>query len=180
MKSITILLIGAIVAVAFAAPSSKVSMQDDNDNEVARTARWLNIARHVARGLDSALNGGDDEGKLLSQALLDRIQEKVSMQDDDDDDDDNVAKAARLGRLLSGVARGIGHLFGGGDDDRIQEQVSMQDDDDDDEAKAQIFGLIRNLFGGEKKLALNQDDDDDEAKAQIFGLIKKAVGSLFG
>ena len=76
-SSFVVLLIGAVVAVAFAAPSSKVSMQDDDGDKLAKTARWLGIARSVVRGLNSALNG-----------------EKLALnQDDDGNDGDDKAKA---------------------------------------------------------------------------------------
>ena len=76
-SSFVILLIGAVVAVTFAAPSSKVSMQDDDGDKLAKTARWLGIAKNVVRGLNSALNG-----------------EKLALnQDDDDDDGDDKARA---------------------------------------------------------------------------------------
>ncbi len=57
-------------------------MQDDDDDDgdqVAKTARWLGIAKGVVRGLNSALNG---DKLALNQ-----------MDDEDDDDGDDKAKA---------------------------------------------------------------------------------------
>ena len=144
-SSLIILLLGAIVAVAFAAPSSKVSMQDDDGDKLAKAARWLGIARSVVRGLNSALNGeklalnqmdddDDVDDDLLSQALLDRM---VSMQDDDDDDD-KVAKTARWLGIIKGAVRGLNSALNG--DKRALNQDDDDDDDGDDEAKAQ-FGV---------------------------------------
>ena len=99
MKStFVILFIGAIIAVALAAPSRKVLEQDDNDDKLAKAVRWLNVARDIISSLDKSINGdmiamnqeddsdGDD---LLTRALLDSIQEKVAAQDGDDDNDDD-------------------------------------------------------------------------------------------
>ena len=81
MKStLIILLIGAFVAVAYAAPSRsslKVSLQNDGDKKVAQ------------KKMDN----------LLSQALLDLIQEQVALEqevstEEDDDDDEDGDKAA--------------------------------------------------------------------------------------
>ena len=110
-SSLVILLIGAIVAVACAAPSRKVSMQEDDDGDkLAKTARWFGIAKRVINGLNTAVNGeklalnqddeDDDDGDdLLSQALLERIQEQVALEqeataEEDEDDDDDGDKAA--------------------------------------------------------------------------------------
>ena len=138
-SSFIILLIGAIVAVAFAAPSSKVSMQDDDGDKLAKTARWLGIAKSVVRGLNSALNGeklalnqdDDDDGDdLLNQALM------VSMQDDDDDDD-KVAKTARWLGIIKGAVRGLNSALNG---EKLALNQDDDDDDGDDKAKAQ-FGV---------------------------------------
>jgi hypothetical protein len=213
-SSLIILLIGAVVAVAFAAPSWKVSMQDgDGGDKVAKTARWLGVVKGVVRGLNSALNGDklalnqndeDDDGDdLLNRALLEQIRMPVSMQDDDDDGDDKVAKTARWLGIARGVVRGLNSALNGeklalnqddeDDDDgddllsrALLEQipVSMQDDDDDGDDKvaktARWLGIARGVVRGlnsalnGEKLALNQDDEDDDdgddkAKAQ-FGL----------
>ena len=98
MKStFVILFIGALIAVAFAAPSRKVLEQDDNNDKLAKAVRWLNVARDIISSLDKSINGdmvamnqedGDDGDDLLTRALLDSIQEKVAAQDGDDDNDD--------------------------------------------------------------------------------------------
>ena len=77
-SSLVIFLIGAIVAIACAAPSSKVSMQDDDGDKLAKTAKFWGIAKRVISGLNTAVNG---EKLALNQM------------DDDDDDDDDEAKA---------------------------------------------------------------------------------------
>ena len=95
-SSLVTLLIGAIFAMTYALP-------DDGDDKVAKMAklrffpavrvlvdaadRLINSQQEVAMKEDDDDDGDDD---LLSQALLDRIQEKVTSQDDEDDDDDKA------------------------------------------------------------------------------------------
>ena len=83
--TLIILLIGAIVAVACAAP---VSTQDDDGDKIAKAAFW-NIAKRVIGGINHAVNGeklalnqddDDDDDDLLSQAL-------ATTEEDDDGDD---------------------------------------------------------------------------------------------
>ena len=116
-SSLVILLIGTIVAVACAAPSRslKVSLQDDDGDKLAKTARWFGIAKRVIGGINHAINGekeavnqmDDDDGDdLLSQALLDRIQkqvalkQEVSTEEDEDDDDGDKAVAQFIHHVL--------------------------------------------------------------------------------
>ena len=115
--SIVILLIGAFLAVAYAAPypSSKVEalMQDGGDDDLAKTARWLGIARRVIGGLNHAVNGereqaenqdeeddGDGDDKLLSQVLLQDFKgaelEQVTAEDDGDDGGDDEKATAQF------------------------------------------------------------------------------------
>ena len=107
-SSLVILLIGTIFAMTYAAPSMAM---EDGDDKVAKTARWLGIARRVVGGLNAALNGeeelalnqmeDEDDDNLLSQALLDRVQERAELEQEvttnsDDDDDDGEKAAAQF------------------------------------------------------------------------------------
>ena len=110
MKStFIILLIGAFVAFACAAPSRsslKASLQNDGDK------------RKALKQMDN------DGGDLLIQALLDRIQKQVALkqevsteedeEEDDDDGDDLLSQA-----LLDQVA--------------LEKEVSTEEDEDDDD-----------------------------------------------
>ena len=105
-SSLVILLIGTFFAMTYAAPS-----MEDGDDKVAKTARWLGIARRVVGGLNAALNGeeelalnqveDEDDDNMLSQAFLDRVQERAELEQEvttnsDDDDDDGEKAAAQF------------------------------------------------------------------------------------
>ena len=93
-------------------------MQDDDGDKVAKTAKWLSIAKRVIGGLNTAING-----------------EKLALnQDDDDDDGDDLLNQAALlvDRMVS--------MQDDDDDDKLALNQMDDDDDDDDKAKAQ-FGL---------------------------------------
>ena len=92
-SSFIILLVGAIFAMTYALP-------DDGDDKVAKMARFrfFPAVRVLVDAADRLINSqqvvamqeddGDDD--LMGQALLNRIQEKVTSQDDEDDDDDKA------------------------------------------------------------------------------------------
>lgn len=120
-SSLIILLIGAIVAVACAAPSRslKVSLQDDDGDKLAKAAGWFSVAKKVIGGINHVVNGekkamkqmddDDDDGDDLA------FLEQASTEEDDDDDDD----LAFLEQMT----------FSG----KKQKASTEEDDDDDDD-----------------------------------------------
>ena len=89
-SSLVILLVGAIFTMTYALP-------DDGDDKVAKMAklRFFPAVKVLVDAADRLINSQQEvamkeDDDLLSQALLDRIQEKVTSQDDEDDDDDKA------------------------------------------------------------------------------------------